>query len=135
MDDVGRLLRVYLRLLAALMALSCLGLLFLPMELGSRTPWGVAPGWQREIALWNLSIYIVIVWTLRRTDAVSARGLVTGLVVLNFLVVANHFATVMGEAGAFLNAIAGAVNIGSGTLGLIALWRERAGEGGVWNGT
>ena len=124
-DDVGKLLRAYMRLLAVLTALSCLGLLFLPTELGARTPWGTAPGWQREIAFWDLSMYIVIVRTLRRADVVAARLLVTALVVLNFLVAANHFATVMQGPGALLNTIAGAINIGSGTLGLVALWRER----------
>ena len=122
---MGKLSRAYLRLLAVLMAMSCLGLVFLPTELGGRTPWGAAPGWQREIAFWNLSMYIVIVRTIRRADAVSARLLVTALVVLNFLVAANHFATVMQGSGALLNAIAGVVNVGSGTLGLVALWRER----------
>jgi hypothetical protein len=70
-------------------------------------------------------MYVVIVRTLRRGDAVSARLLVTALVVLNFLVGANHFATVMQGSGALLNTIAGAINVGSGTLGLVALWRER----------
>ncbi len=120
---MGKLLRAYLRLLAVLTALSCLGLLFLPRQLGARTPWGTAPGWQREIAIWDLTMYIVIVQTLRSADAVAARLLVTALVVLNLLVAANHFAAVVQGSGASLNAIAGAINIGSGTLGLVALWR------------
>ncbi len=70
-------------------------------------------------------MYVVIVRTLRRGDAVSARLLVTALVVLNFLVAANHFAAVMQGSGALLNTIAGTINVGSGTLGLVALWRER----------
>src|SRR2546430_15284322 len=82
-DHVGKLLRAYLRLLAVLTALSCLGLLFLPTQLGARTPWGTAPGWQREIAIWDLTMYILIVRTLRSADAVAARLLVTALVVLN----------------------------------------------------
>ena len=41
---MGRLLRAYLRLLAVLTAMSCLGLVFLPTELGAGTPWGAAPG-------------------------------------------------------------------------------------------
>jgi hypothetical protein len=127
-DDGGKLLRTYLRLLAVLTAMSCLDLVFLPTELGARTPWGAAPGWQREVAFWNPSMYIVIVRTLRRADAVSARLLVTALVVLNFLVAANHFATVMQGSGASLNTIAGVINAGSGTFGLVALWRERIGD-------
>jgi len=123
-DDMGKLLRAYLRLLAVLTILSCLGLLFLPRQLGARTPWGTAPGWQREIAIWDLTMYILIVRTLRNADAVAARLLVTALVVLNLLVAANHFAAVMQGSGASLNTIAGAINIGSGTLGLVALWRK-----------
>ena len=123
-DDMGKLLRAYLRLLAVLTILSCLGLLFLPRQLGARTPWGTAPGWQREIAIWDLTMYILIVRTLRNADAVAARLLVTAVVVLNLLVAANHFAAVMHGSGASLNAIAGAINIGSGTFGLVALWRK-----------
>jgi hypothetical protein len=89
------------------------------------SPWGAAPGWQREIAFWNLSMYIVIVRTLRRADPVASRLLVTALVVLNFLVAANHFATILQGSHGLLNTIAGAVNATSGTFGAIALWRAR----------
>jgi len=122
---MGQLSLAYLRLLGVFMAISCLGLLFLPMQLGARTPWGAAPGWQREIAFWNVSMYIVIVGTIRRADAVSGRLLVTALVVLNFLVAVNHFAAVIGSPGALLNAIAGALNLGVGSIGLVGLWQER----------
>jgi len=122
---LGKLSRVYLRGLCVFGAVSCLGLLFLPRELGDRTPWGAAPGWQREIAFWNLSMYILVVRTLHRGDAISVHRLVLALVVLNLLVAANHFAAVMHGSGASLNAVAGALNLGCGTLGLVALWRER----------
>jgi KinB signaling pathway activation protein len=122
---MGTLLRAYLLLLATLTILSCVGLLFLPEQLGALTPWGAAAGWQREIAFWNLSMYIVIVRTLRRKDAGAARLLALALVVLNCLVAANHFATVVKSSGGQLNAIAGAVNAGCALLGVVALWRER----------
>jgi hypothetical protein len=44
------LLRWYLRVLAGLTIISCLGQLGLPAQLGAASAWGVAPGWQREIA-------------------------------------------------------------------------------------
>lgn len=122
---MGQLSRAYLRLLGVFMAISCLGLLFLPMQLGARTPWGAAPGWQREIAFWNVSMYIVIVGTIRRAEATSGRLLVIALVVLNFLVAVNHFAAVMRGSGALLNAVAGALNLGIGSIGLVSLWKER----------
>src|SRR5215472_13596393 len=108
---MGKLSLAYLRLLAVFMAVSCLGLLFFPRVLGARTPWGAAPGWQREIAFWNISMYIVIVGTIRRADRAPSRLLVAALVVLNCLVAANHFAAAM-QGGALLNSLAGAANVG-----------------------
>jgi hypothetical protein len=89
------------------------------------TPWGAAPGWQREIAFWNLATYIVIVRTLRRGDAGAMRLLVAALVALNFLVAANHLVTIVASGAAPLNVVAGAINAASGILGLIALWQAR----------
>src|SRR5437867_4031093 len=45
-----KLLRWYLRLLAGLTIISGLGQLGLPAQLAVASAWGVAPGWQREIA-------------------------------------------------------------------------------------
>jgi hypothetical protein len=120
-----RLMRAYLLLLAVLTLLSCVGLLVIPAQLGAITPWGPASGWQREIAFWNFSMYILIVRTLRRDDAVAAQLLATALVVLNVLVAANHFVAVAQSSGALLNSIAGALNAGAGILGLLALWQAR----------
>jgi len=70
-------------------------------------------------------MYIVIVGTIRRAEATSGRLLVIALVVLNFLVAVNHFAAVMRGSGALLNAVAGALNLGIGSIGLVSLWKER----------
>src|SRR2546425_7872500 len=43
-----KMLRWYLRLLAGLTIISCLGQLGLPSQLGAASAWGVAPGWQRR---------------------------------------------------------------------------------------
>jgi KinB signaling pathway activation protein len=124
-----RLLRAYLRLLAVLTIISGVGLLVMPAQLGAMPPRGAAPGWQREIAFWNFATYVVIVRTLRRGDAGAMRLLVTALVVLNFLVAANHIAAVLASGAAPLNLVAGAINAASGILGLIALRQSR--HGGV----
>src|SRR5437899_6816720 len=83
-------LRWYLRLLAGLTIISCLGQLGLPAQLGAASAWGVAPGWQREIAFWDLAMYVVIARTLRANDAVGGRTVAIALVVLQLLVAANH---------------------------------------------
>src|SRR2546427_1556186 len=67
-------LRWYLRLLAGLTIISCLGQLGLPAKLRAASAWGVAPGWQRETGFWALAMYIVIAPTPRAKDAVGRRA-------------------------------------------------------------
>src|SRR3989442_297186 len=120
------MLRWYLRLLAGLTIISCLGQLGLPAQLGAASAWGVAPGWQREIAFWDLAMYIVIVRTLRANDAVGGRTVAVALVVLQLLVAMNHAAAAI-QSHAMLNAIMAAVNFGCMVFGALAV-RLRAAD-------
>ena len=117
-------LRWYLRLLAGLTLVSCLGQLALPAELGAASAWGVAPGWQREIAFWDLAMYIVIARALRANDAAGGRTVAIALVVLQLLVATNHAAAAI-QGRPMLNAIMGAVNYACAVFGAVAL-RVRA---------
>jgi KinB signaling pathway activation protein len=121
---MSKLLRWYLKLLAGLTIISGLGQLLLPTELGAVSAWGVAPGWQREIAFWDLAMYIVIARTLRANDAVAGRTVAIALVVLQLLVATNHTAAAI-QSYSPLNAIMGAVNYGCVVFGTLAL-RVRA---------
>ena len=123
---MNTLLRWYLRLLAGLTIISFLGQLGLPAQLGSASAWGVAPGWQREIAFWDLAMYIVIIRTLRTNDAVAGRTVAIALVVLQFLVAANHAAAAF-QGHAKLSAIMAVVNCGCVVFGILAL-RQRSGR-------
>ncbi len=114
------LLRSYLRLLAGLTIISCLGQLALPAQLGVASAWGVAPGWQREIGFWDLAMYIVIARTLRANDAVGGRTVALALVILQLLLATNH-ATGAIHSHSMLNAIMGAVNYGCVVFGALAL--------------
>jgi KinB signaling pathway activation protein len=121
------LLRWYLRLLAGLTIISCLGQLGFPAELGAVSAWGIAPDWQREIAFWDLAMYIVIARTLRANDAIAGRTVGIALVVLQFLVATNHAAaTVQGHA--MLNAIMCAVNYACVLFGTFALRARAVGQ-------
>jgi KinB signaling pathway activation protein len=122
-----KLLRWYLRLLAGLTIISCLGQLGLPAQLGAASGWGVAPGWQREIAFWDLAMYIVIVRTLRANDAVGGRAVASALVVLQLLVATNHAAAAI-HSHAMLNAIMAAVNYGCVVFGTLALRLRAVGQ-------
>src|SRR5437870_10748731 len=113
-------LRWYLRVLAGLTMVSCLGQRGLPAPLGGASAWGVAPGWQREIAFWDLAMYIVIARTLRANDAVGGRTVAVALVVLQLLVATNHAVAAI-QDHSLLTAIMGAVNYGCVVLGTVAL--------------
>jgi len=121
---VARLLRSYLTVLAVLTALSALAQLFFPEQVGATSPWGVAPGWQREIGLWNVAMYVMIVRTIRHGDKAAQRTIAIGLVMLQFLIATNHVAAIR-HANAELNAVMAVVNYLCVALGLAALWGDR----------
>ena len=117
------MLRWYLRLLAGLTLISFFGQLALPAQLGAASAWGIAPGWQREIAFWDLGMFIVIARTLRTNDLVSIRTVAIALVLLQLLVATNHAAAAI-QTHALLNTVMAAVNYGSLLFGMLALrWR------------
>src|SRR3954447_22719477 len=55
-----------------------------------RSVWGGNPGWQREIAFWNVGAAIIVFLTLRLRDDRLAAAVVSGCVVLFFLLGTNH---------------------------------------------
>jgi hypothetical protein len=119
-------LRWYLRLVGGLAILSSLGQLALPAALGAASAWGVAPGWQREIAFWDFAMSVVIVRTLRANDAIGGRTVGIALVILQTLVATNHAAAAI-RGHAPLNAMMAVVNYGCVIFGAFALLR--AGQG------
>jgi KinB signaling pathway activation protein len=121
---MGTALRWYLRLLAGLTILSGLGQLFMPTALGTASAWGVAPGWQREIALWGFAMYLVIARILRANDAAAGRTVATALVLLQLAFATNHAAAAL-EAHALLNTVMAAVNLAGVAFGTYALGRPR----------
>jgi hypothetical protein len=59
--------------------------------LGSeKSVWGGNPGWQREIAFWNVGAAIIVFLTLRLREARLAIAVVTGCTVLFLLLGTNH---------------------------------------------
>jgi len=117
---MAKSLQRYLRLLAGLTIVSCLGQLALPAELGAASAWGVALGWQREIGFWNVAMYIVIARTLLANDPVSGRTVAIALVVLQLLAATNHVVAAF-QTQAMLNTVMGGVNCGCVVFGALAL--------------
>jgi KinB signaling pathway activation protein len=58
-------------------------------RLASNTSWGFAPGWQREIAFWNIGIVALIV-SLRVSFPTADATILPALALLSLLLGANH---------------------------------------------
>lgn len=57
---------------------------------GDRSVWGGNPGWQREIAFWNVGMAIIVLQALRSTDECLVLAVVRGCTVLFLLLGLNH---------------------------------------------
>jgi hypothetical protein len=55
-----------------------------------RSVWGGNPGWQREIAFWNVGAAVIVFLTLRLDDSRLAVAVATGCTVLFCLFGINH---------------------------------------------
>jgi len=55
-----------------------------------RSVWGGNPGWQREIAFWNVGAAIIVLLTLRLNEQRPALAVAAGCTVLFFLLGTNH---------------------------------------------
>ena len=69
---------------------ACLWQLFLPQIGSSFSVWGSAPGWQREIALWNAALISAILAALRKKCLSAMRLLVLQSAILCWALGANH---------------------------------------------
>jgi hypothetical protein len=64
---------------------------------GDMSTWGYNPGWQREIAFWNVGCGMVSLGALRLKSTKDAIPLVLGLTVLFLLLGANHLAALFSD--------------------------------------
>lgn len=72
--------------------------LFLPDKVASHTSWGMAPGWQREIALWNLGT-IAMLFGILKAKIPLTRTVIPGLCFLFLLLGLNHLWQVLQTPG------------------------------------
>jgi KinB signaling pathway activation protein len=85
-----------------------------PRQLSAGTSWGFAPGWQREIALWNIALAVLIL-ALRLTQARADAVILPVLALLSLMLGTNHLVAAIkapdklghwaGVAGNFLGVI------------------------------
>ena len=60
---------------------------------GEMSVWGWNPGWQREIAFWNIGCAIIAIMSLRIKDTISTIPIVVGFTVLFAFLGTNHLFT------------------------------------------
>lgn len=102
--------------------------LFVPRLAQERSAWGTAPGWQRELALWNLGLEASIIATLIKNEKTLTRRVGTILVLLSFLLGLNHLHAALGVKSkwATIHVLGAALNLLLG-VGWGALSVRRAG--------
>lgn len=68
---------------------------FFPIVISSLSTWNNSIGWQREIALWNLSIIMAINYALIKDNIKTNKSLVIFLTIISFLLGTNHLITLL----------------------------------------
>ena len=87
------------------------------------TAWGHNPGWQREIAIWNLGTLVTIV-RLRRHPGDPDHALASGFTVLSGLFGLNHLVAGLRSPRSWGNWMGAAANITALGLAADALARD-----------
>jgi hypothetical protein len=91
------------------------------------THWGYAPGWQREIGLWNIAIAALLLQVTLWGDVATKRLVVRTGVLLLVMLGRNHVVSLARQGGRHMygSLIAIAFTMGTAGLGLVALQRSR----------
>ena len=95
----------------AFMLLACGGALlwqlFLPQLGGQFTSWGEAPGWQREIALWNVGLIAAILYAVKKRTIELLRLMTLQSMILCWALGINHLVALLtaGSASYVIHAL------------------------------
>jgi hypothetical protein len=121
-------IRVFLIVcLAAFIASFVIQTLFQSVLGGEKSAWGGNPGWQREIAFWNVGMSLIVLQTLRLNDDRFAIAVTRGCTLLFLLLGVNHAFAFTQTPSAYFHwppLILNAVGFAYG-LKLLLAWRNR----------
>ena len=87
---MNKLLKALFIIVIVAMASATVMQIFIPEYNAERTGFGLAPGWQREIGLWNVAMIVILVRTLISGDKKTINIVSSGAFVLGFLLGTNH---------------------------------------------
>lgn len=122
-EVMANLAIVYLLVVLLALVIAFIEQAFLPRVLSRGSDWGFTPGWQREIAFWNVGLAVVIVGVLWVGDPDSIRVVVTAVVVLTTLLGTNHLRAALANRSAWVHRVGAAVNYLAVVAGVIVLLR------------
>ncbi|MBO0993541.1 hypothetical protein [Bacillus sp. SD088] len=88
---MNKLLRIMFIVLIVAMTGAAIMQLFFPKMMGSKSEYGIAPGWQREIGFWNLAILPILIGVNLKYDYYFLRIVVISLIVGGLGFGTNHF--------------------------------------------
>jgi hypothetical protein len=112
---------VYLATVLVGLVISFVEQAFLPRFVSKHTAWGLAPGWQREIAFWNVALAVVIAGGLWSKDPSFVSVVVTAVVVLTGLLGTNHLLAALANRSAWLHRVGAIVNYLAALAGVMVL--------------
>ena len=112
---------IYLAVVLGGLGIAFVEQLLLPRFVARNTSWGLAPGWQREIAFWNIGLGAVIVGALRMGNPNCTSVVVGALVVLTSLLGLNHLLAALANREAWLHRVGALVNALAAIAGVMLL--------------
>lgn len=114
---------VYLAMVLVGLGIAFVEQAFLQGFISRNTAWGLAPGWQREIAFWNVGLGVLIAAALWARDPACIRIVVTAIVVLTALLGTNHLLAALANPRAWLHRVGAIANYLAAGAGLVVWWR------------
>ncbi|AMC94603.1 hypothetical protein AOC36_00600 [Erysipelothrix larvae] len=114
---MNKFLRVMLIIVMILMVSAAFLQIFFPQFMGSHSEYGVAVGWQREIAFWNLAIIPFIVAVFLRYDWYYLQVLLLSLSLGGFYFGTNHLLGYLSDSTKIISLVGALEN-----YGLVLCW-------------
>lgn len=98
---------------------------FFPTMIAEGTIWGLATGWQREIALWNLGIIFVIAITVFKKEYAMIFMMTLFVTLLSLLFGINHLVALLASSQNWVHWLAFVANSIAFLVGIILLYVGR----------
>ena len=118
---ISKLQRAYLVLWFLGALISFVLQFFFPAVLSEQTVWGLTPGWQREIAFWNLGMAFILALTIFKKTKSLVFAVTLTATLLSLLFAINHLDALLTHSERLIHWIAFAANSIAFLFGIVVL--------------